>query len=131
MMALPARETAHLPPPLDEEAARRAWDQLQESGIPMAAFAAKRSLLGAVFGGSPFLRDLILRDPQFAAESLTSDPDRMLDTLIAGLGAAVADEYELRRLLRVSRGRVAMTIALADIGGTWSLDEVTSALSRF
>jgi glutamate-ammonia-ligase adenylyltransferase len=120
-----------LPPPLDQEVARRAWTQLRESGISMDAFEAKRSLLDAVFGGSPFLRDLILRDPQFAAESLADDPDRMLDRLIAGVGATAADEQDVRRLLRVSRGRVAMTVALADIGGTWSLDQVTSALSRF
>jgi len=97
----------------------------------MAAFEARRSLLDAVFGGSPFLRDLILRDPQFAAESLSGDPEQVLSGLIAGLTAEVADEQELRRLLRVSRGRVAMTIAFADIGGSWPLDAVTGALSRF
>ncbi|MGE3873141.1 MAG: hypothetical protein AB7F74_09305, partial [Parvibaculaceae bacterium] len=105
---------AELPPPLDQDAARRAWTQLQESGIPLAAFEARRPLLDAVFGGSPFLRDLILRDPQFAAESLEGDPDLVLDRLIAGLEAEVGDEQELRRLLRVSRGRAAMTMALAD-----------------
>src|SRR5689334_7971585 len=120
-----------VPAPLDQEAARRAWTQLRESGISMAVFEARRNLLDAVFGGSSFLRDLILRDAPFAAESLASDPNGVLDTLIAGLEAAVADEAQLRRLLRVSRGRAAMTIALADIGGAWSLDEVTGALTRF
>jgi glutamate-ammonia-ligase adenylyltransferase len=124
-------ESARLPPPLDPEAARRAWTQLQESGTLMAAFETKRNLLDAVFGGSSFLRDLILRDASFAAETLANDPDKVLDTLIAGLAAEVADEVELRRLLRVSRGRAAMTIALADIDGAWSLDEVTGALTRF
>ncbi|MGE3877014.1 MAG: bifunctional [glutamine synthetase] adenylyltransferase/[glutamine synthetase]-adenylyl-L-tyrosine phosphorylase, partial [Parvibaculaceae bacterium] len=95
------------------------------------AFEARRPLLDAVFGGSPFLRDLILRDPQFAAESLEGDPDQVLDRLIAGLEAEVGDEQELRRLLRVSRGRAAMTMALADIGGAWSLDQVTRGLTRF
>src|SRR5262249_10313515 len=84
-----------------------------------------------VFGGSPFLRDLILRDPQFAAESLKNDPDQVLSSLIAGLRADVGEEQELRRLLRVSRGRAAMTIALADISGLWSLDQVTLGLTRF
>src|SRR5262245_65244177 len=90
---------AELPPPLNEEAARRAWNHLQESGVSAAAFQAKRSFLDAVFGGSPFLRDLILRDPQFAADSLKNDPDQVLDALIGGLKADVGDERELRRLL--------------------------------
>src|SRR6476660_8269690 len=106
-----------LPPPVDIIAARRAWTQLQESGAPLAAFEAKRWLVDAVFGGSPFLRDLILRDPPFAAESLGNDPDRVLNSLIASLKTDVESEHDMRRLLRVSRGRAAMTIALADIGG--------------
>ena len=122
---------AELPPPLDRETAVRAWTQLRESGVSPAAFEARRVLIDAVFGGSPFLRDLILRDAQFAAEIVGSDPESMLDRLIAGLLVDAVDEQELRRLLRVSRARAAATIALADIGGTWSLDQVTNALTRF
>ena len=77
------------------------------------------------------MRDLILRDTQFAAEIVGSDPASMLDRLIAGLLAHAGDEQELRRLLRVSRARAAATIALADIGGAWTLDQVTRALTRF
>ncbi len=69
MMGDIIHRAAELPPPLDLDAARRAWTQLQESGVPLTAFEAKRSLLDAVFGGSPFLRELILRDVQFAAEN--------------------------------------------------------------
>jgi glutamate-ammonia-ligase adenylyltransferase len=123
--------SAHLPPPTDQAAARRAWDQLRESGTPMASFEAQRALLDAIFGGSPFLRELILRDPAFAAESLGTVPDRVLDQIMAGLAGPPEDEAAMRRLLRVSRGRAALTIALADLSGAWSLDEVTEALSRF
>ncbi|MGE0241061.1 MAG: bifunctional [glutamine synthetase] adenylyltransferase/[glutamine synthetase]-adenylyl-L-tyrosine phosphorylase [Parvibaculaceae bacterium] len=125
------QSTAHLPPPLDQEAAERAWTQLGESGVPLDAFESRRALIDAVFGGSPFLRDLILRDPHFTAEMLDGDPEHVLGRLIADLTADVGDEQELRRLLRVSRARAAMTIALADIGGAWSLDQVTGALTRF
>ena len=131
MMTNSIQDTAGLPPPFDSAAAERAWTQLQETGVARDTFEKKRALVDAVFGGSPFLRDLILRDPQFAAESLGNDPDQTLSHLIAGLHAEVADEQELRRLLRQSRGRAAMTIALADIGGVWSLDAVTLGLSRF
>ncbi|MGE0004950.1 MAG: bifunctional [glutamine synthetase] adenylyltransferase/[glutamine synthetase]-adenylyl-L-tyrosine phosphorylase [Parvibaculaceae bacterium] len=120
-----------LPPPADQAASGRGWAQLRDSGVPLAAFEAKRMLVDAVFGGSPFLRDLILRDPHSAAEILAGDPGQVLDGLIAGLTADVQDEQELRRLLRFSRARAAMTVALADIGGAWSLDQVTGALTRF
>ena len=122
---------AVLPPPLDHDTVDRAWTDLRGTGTDLAAFEAKRPLIDAVFGGSPFLRDLILRDSDFAGRILVTDPDSMLAELIDGLAAEVADEPEMRRLLRKTRGRAALTIALADLGGVWSLDQVTDALTRF
>ncbi|WP_119393016.1 bifunctional [glutamine synthetase] adenylyltransferase/[glutamine synthetase]-adenylyl-L-tyrosine phosphorylase [Taklimakanibacter lacteus] len=121
----------NLPPPADPEAAARAWVELRGAGADLVAFEAKRPLVEAVFGGSPFLRDLMLRDSAFAARILSADPKPLLDEVIAGLSAEADDEQELRRLLRRSRNRAALIIALADIGGAWSLDEVTDALTRF
>lgn len=120
-----------LPPPLDHDCVNRAWADLRGEGTVPALFEAKRPLLDAVFGGSSFLRDLILRDSEFAECILATGPDRMLAEIIEGLGAGAEDEQEMRRLLRKSRGRAALTIALADLSGAWSLDQVTDALTRF
>ncbi|HTN97803.1 MAG TPA: bifunctional [glutamine synthetase] adenylyltransferase/[glutamine synthetase]-adenylyl-L-tyrosine phosphorylase [Nordella sp.] len=120
-----------LPPPMDQDRVARAWTDLRAEGAALASFEAKRPLVDAVFGGSPFLRDLILRDGAFAERILTTEPDRMLTEIIEGLGAEAGDEPEMRRLLRKSKARAALTIALADLSGAWSLDQVTDALSRF
>ena len=99
----------------------------------MAAFRSQRHVcIDAVFGGSPFLRDLILRDPRIRwPHILGSDPRELLDSSSPASPAEAGDEQAMRRLLRRSRARAAMTIALADIGGAWSLDQVTGALTRF
>ncbi|TMJ39502.1 MAG: bifunctional [glutamine synthetase] adenylyltransferase/[glutamine synthetase]-adenylyl-L-tyrosine phosphorylase, partial [Alphaproteobacteria bacterium] len=131
MTVLSLHQTAHLPDPVDQDSVHRAWTELQGGGAAMKPFEANRPLLDAVFGGSPFLRDLILRDPEFAARILEADPQAILDTVIQGLCAEVRDEAEMRRLLRMSRARAALIIALADIGGSWSLDQVTGALTQF
>jgi glutamate-ammonia-ligase adenylyltransferase len=120
-----------LPPPADPDAVRRVWADLRGSGAAIAPFEARRPLIDAVFGGSPFLRDLILRDAEFAASVLEADPQANLDAVIGGFAAEAGDEAQMRRLLRRSRGRAALIIALADIGGAWSLDQVTGALTRF
>ncbi|QIG49660.1 bifunctional [glutamine synthetase] adenylyltransferase/[glutamine synthetase]-adenylyl-L-tyrosine phosphorylase [Nordella sp. HKS 07] len=120
-----------LPPPHDQDSAARAWTDLRGEGTVLGPFEAKRSLLDAVFGGSPFLRDLILRDPDFARRVLATDPDQVLAGIIEGLTAEAEDEPEMRRLLRKSRGQAALAIALADLSGAWSLDQVTEALTRF
>lgn len=120
-----------LPPPLEMDRVDRAWTDLQAEGAARAPFEARRPLLDAVFGGSPFLSDLILRDPDFARRVLATDPGRMLDQIIAGLDAEAEDEPAMRRLLRRSRGHAALVIALADLSGAWSLDQVTAALTRF
>lgn len=122
---------SRLPPPLDHDTVDRAWTDLRGEGADLAAFEARRSLVDAVFGGSPFLRDLVLRDCNFARRILMTDADRMLAELIDGLAAEVEDEQGMRRLLRKTRGRAALTIALADLSGAWSLDQVTDALTRF
>jgi [glutamine synthetase] adenylyltransferase / [glutamine synthetase]-adenylyl-L-tyrosine phosphorylase len=122
---------AQLPPPADLDAVHRAWADLRGGDATIAPFEAQRALVDAVFGGSPFLRDLILRDAQFAATVLEADPQANLDAVIEGLAAEAGDEAQMRRLLRRSRCRAAVIIALADIGGAWSLDQVTGALTRF
>ena len=131
MTALSLHQTAHLPDPVDQDSVHRAWTELQGGSAAIKPFETNRPLLDAVFGGSPFLRDLILRDPEFAARILESDPQAILDTVIQGICADARDEAEMRRLLRKSRARAALVIALADIGGSWSLDQVTGALTRF
>ncbi|MCC0041143.1 MAG: bifunctional [glutamine synthetase] adenylyltransferase/[glutamine synthetase]-adenylyl-L-tyrosine phosphorylase [Rhodobiaceae bacterium] len=88
--------------------------------------------LNAVFAGSPYLRGLALRDPAALADTLRQPPrarlvalaDRACEGVLAttSMNAAMA-------ALRDYKNNAALTIALADVGGAFTLGEVTGALT--
>ncbi len=91
-----------------------------------------RRLLSAVCGTSPYLTGLILRDPDTLRDILTTAPeqylgnlDQALDTELAGSPA----QRDVMAALRRYKTRAALCIALADIAGAWTIDQVTQALS--
>ena len=88
------------------------------------------ALLGAIFGNSPWLTRCALANPAFFRTIVEDGLDAALDSVTkATEGLAPGDD--VRRELRVNRGRAALVIALADIAGVWDLVQVTGALSRF
>jgi glutamate-ammonia-ligase adenylyltransferase len=93
------------------------------------ADGALRDLIGGAAGCSPFLAGLLEREREWLAAVAGDPPEATCDALIAGLGAA--DAAGLRRGLRIARRRMALLVALADLGGVWGLDAVTDALTRF
>ena len=107
----------------------------------LAAFADEfaadingRRLLDAIFGNSPFLTQCTAADPGFARELLTHGPDHAFARTMKELEAVrrqPIDGDRLGRLLRVTRRRAALTVAVADIASTWPLDRITRALSDF
>ena len=74
---------------------------------------------------APFLRAALANDEVFGAELIAAGPDAALASLAATplSGEAVA--------LRDARLRLAVTVALADLAGLWSLERVTATLSDF
>ena len=93
---------------------------------------AGRGLLEAVFGGSPYLTELALKTPATVRRFLTDGPDAAVAAELAALRADSGTETDTARLMRSFRQakrRVALLIALADIGGLWPLERVTGALS--
>ena len=120
-----------LPAPRDGEAAARFWNDLTPGH--QALLQGHRKFLEAVAGGSPYLRALMLRDPQFLADLLSHAPEDLLTSLCAGLHAAqtLTTQAEIMGALRHAKARASLLIALADLGEVWSVDEVTAALTRF
>jgi len=95
---------------------------------------AVRKGLEAIFGNSPFLTASILRDPAFTQKLLTADPAQTFNDILDGLSqnhTAPLDDDALSRLLRIAKREMALTVALADIAGLWSLQTITAALSDF
>ncbi|MBI3709150.1 MAG: bifunctional [glutamine synthetase] adenylyltransferase/[glutamine synthetase]-adenylyl-L-tyrosine phosphorylase [Proteobacteria bacterium] len=97
----------------------------------LAKAAAGRALLGAVFGNSPYLSELLLADPAFTVDLLRRGPDIAFVDAIADLRTRFGGPTDLAALmtgLRVGKRRTALSIALADIAGLWPLTKVTGAL---
>jgi len=90
---------------------------------------ALRALIAGTAGCSPFLAGLLRRETAWLTAAAGDDPDAAIDALIAGLPAG--DAAALAPALRIARRRVALLVALADLGGVWGLDAVTGALTRF
>ena len=83
--------------------------------------------LNRACANSPFLERLIETRPKIEAALRAGDPDAAL-ALARTQGAACADISEA---LRVERGGVALTVAIADLAGAWDLSQVTRTLSDF
>ncbi len=94
---------------------------------------AGQRLLETVFGNAPFLGTCILADPAGFLALLAEGPDRRVAAARAQAHAAAfaADPQAAGAALRRARRHCALTVALADIAGTWDLEQVTAALSDF
>jgi glutamate-ammonia-ligase adenylyltransferase len=92
-----------------------------------------RRLLEAIFGNSPFLTECLLAEFRFLDPLLADGPDASLERILGAIGAGAEslDTPALMSRLRIARRHAALTIALADLGGIWTVAQVTSALSRF
>jgi glutamate-ammonia-ligase adenylyltransferase len=85
-----------------------------------------RSLVSGAAGCSPYLSGLIHREADWLAEALDA-PDQALAALLV---PPAPDGADLKKALRQTKRRAALLTALADLGGAWSLDQVTTALTQ-
>jgi glutamate-ammonia-ligase adenylyltransferase len=114
----------------------RAERTLGDLAIGEGAFIPEgvvRTLLESTFGNSPYLARLALRDRDGLRLLLEGDPQSELQRVEAET-LAVADAPDMATamaILRRAKRRAALTIALADIGGLWNVQQVTMALTRF
>jgi glutamate-ammonia-ligase adenylyltransferase len=122
----------HPPLPFDAARAQRTLDDLAAGGF-VPPDASARALLEGVFGNSAYLARLALRDAQALADYFAGGAEALVhaacDTALAVGG--LEDEATAMAALRQAKRRAALAIALADIAGDWSLEQVTGALSLF
>ncbi len=98
----------------------------------LARNAAVQTLLESLAESSPYLWELIAREPQRVLRLLDCNPDRHFAALLDTHGRAAAtltDEVEAMRQLRRMKSEGALLIALADIGGVWPVMRAARALS--
>jgi len=92
-----------------------------------------RNLLLGIADHSSYLWTLARADPQRLLRLLQQSPKQSLDLCFDALSrdcAAVQNDAQIMRLLRIAKQEVALLVALADLSGLWQLDDVTHALSR-
>ena len=117
-----------LPPP-DDDAVSLFRAAMPSGHIP----PEKQGLAEAIASGSPFLRQLMLRDPVFAGRVFREDPGVLLGLQLEALKAMPAElpQAGVMARLRQIRKRVALLVAVADLSGFWDVEEVTAALTDF
>ena len=120
-------------PPLTFDSARvdRMFGALAERDIMLPADS--RALLEGVFGNSGFLSRLALREPEILTRYFAAGPEAVLREAMvrAEAVAGLDEETGAMAQLRAAKRGAALAIALADIGGLWSLEQVTGALTGF
>lgn len=84
-------------------------------------------LMAATAACSPYLRDLMLRERDWLREAVEAPEAALEGTLTAASGASAE---ALPLALRQAKRRVALLAALCDLGGAWTLEQVTGALTR-
>ncbi len=117
-----------------ERGKREADDTLKAFAKEFVGTPAGVTVLDAVFGNSPYLGDCLLKEMTFFRDLLMAGPEAMAGTLRDRLfekAAAALDGVALKRLLRETKRQSALLIALADIVGLWTVEEVMDALSDF
>jgi [glutamine synthetase] adenylyltransferase / [glutamine synthetase]-adenylyl-L-tyrosine phosphorylase len=131
----------NLPKPANPERAAVGMERWRESadssdaGETMRAVAsdpAGKAVLEAIFGNSPYLGQLLVRNPEIAVKALHRGPDDVFQEIIDQLHADLADADSAEKLmpgLRQAKNRAALLIALADIADIWPVGRVTRALS--
>ncbi|MDR6291124.1 MULTISPECIES: bifunctional [glutamine synthetase] adenylyltransferase/[glutamine synthetase]-adenylyl-L-tyrosine phosphorylase [Inquilinus] len=115
-----------------ERAAEQSDPELREFAVALPSDPGGHALLEAVFGGSPYLTELVLKTPATIRRFLAEGPDAAVAAELATLRAELAAETDTARLMaafRLAKRRTALLIALADIGSQWPLERVTAALS--
>jgi len=98
---------------------------------------SKRPIIGTLVDSlaesSPYLWELVTRDPDRLLRLLGANPEQHFAALLRdhGHGAGVSkDEAEAMRELRRMKAEAALLIALADIGGVWSVMRTAHALTE-
>jgi glutamate-ammonia-ligase adenylyltransferase len=119
-MTLAARIT-RTPIPFDPAAAADLRAELPDFGPEVM------ELLSATAGCSPYLRGLMLREADWLRAAV-EEPETALEATLAAADGLTVEALPLA--LRQAKRRVALLAALCDLGGVWSLEQVTGALTR-
>ena len=113
------------------------WTTSLPAGHDLGPFLARStvaSLLRAIADHSPYLWRLVMTDADRAARLFGRLPAVSLAACLNRMTsdcAAAATPSDAMAPLRRAKAEVALLVALADLGGAWTLEEVVAALTAF
>jgi [glutamine synthetase] adenylyltransferase / [glutamine synthetase]-adenylyl-L-tyrosine phosphorylase len=141
-----ASEGDGLPQPADQRRLAlgfEAWEEALAAAPDDPASAAARSwsalpqgrrLLTSIFGNSPFLSGLAVKEWHFLTRLVAEGADPLFDEIAAAIEKPDdlgEDAPGSMRRLRIAKRRTALLAAVAELAGIWSLERQMGALSRF
>ncbi len=131
MDALPG---ASWPAPADPDAAERLLERFAGLGAAetrLLRIPDHAAMLRALGGNSPYLSDLAIREAATLRRLWRDGPDAVAKAALRGVGSLspTADRAAVASTLRQAKRQVALCAAVADIGGVWTLQQVTATLS--
>ncbi len=90
-------------------------------------------LTSSIKSASPYLTGLLESHSEFAAQAYAADANAALNDLIVSVKEIdkALPRDEIMRALRQAKQKLALLVALYDLGGIWPLEKVTAALTRF
>ncbi len=118
-------------PVVDEKAAARVQALIAQT-LWTDRLAHAWPALAPAFAASPYLTSLARRDPARLDGLLADDPQKRLTDILKRTAAVASFDNDAAMVgLRVLKAELHLLTALADLGGVWSLDQVTRALTEF
>ncbi len=116
-----------------ELARKPMWEDQAEHFAKLAKEPAHHAVLAALFGNSPYLTSLALRDPDVIVNAFENGLDHAfaaaLEDVSISAKAAGTDQANAMMKVRRAKRRAALVIALADISNSWDLVKITAAIS--
>lgn len=112
-------------------------EQMQSDATNMDELLAEQrfiDVIHAMAGNSSYLARLLWLQHKNLPDIFSSDISQSYDVLmdeLASLSLAGMSQSEVMQQLRLAKQRMALIIAIADIGGIWPVMEVTKRLSFF
>ncbi|MDC1501044.1 glutamine-synthetase adenylyltransferase [Octadecabacter sp.] len=100
----------------------------QDAVEPFGDFSNEvRGLIAGAAGCSPYIAGLLARDGAWLRDVLDHPDAALQDELVRIAQLPLPD---LAQGLRVAKRRIALLAGIADLGGVWTLEDVTQALSN-
>ncbi|MEL7228933.1 MAG: bifunctional [glutamine synthetase] adenylyltransferase/[glutamine synthetase]-adenylyl-L-tyrosine phosphorylase [Pseudomonadota bacterium] len=120
--------------PADGMVAQERWENFQTkaiaNGVEVDAFSeAQARFLAAIFQLSPHVYETACRHPHFALLCMTQEHRKTLETVLQPLNTPSADRAALEADLRIAKQKACLLIALADLSGHWTCDDVGEAMA--